>query len=379
MTYQLCVPCLFGLEGPVAAELKKLELQDVSAENGRVYFRGGAEAIARANLCLRMGERVLVELGRFEARTFDELFEKTRALPWEDLIGKDSAFPVSGHCVDSGLHSVPDCQRIIKKAVVERLKSKYRVSWFAETGELMQIRFTILKNRVSLCLDTSGASLHKRGYRPAHNLAPLRETLAAGLVELARYRGRGDFVDPFCGSGTIAIEAALTALNRAPGLNREFSAMNWRALDASVWRREKEAARDREFHGSYSILGSDIDPKAIEIAKANAERAGVGEIVRFETADATRFSRTTERGVIVTNPPYGERLLEKQEAEELYRGFGTALSGLDNWQVFVLSSHLEFERSFGREADKKRKLYNGKIPCNLYSYLKDSRKREEEP
>ena len=286
-----------------------------------------------------------------------------------DWIPKDAAFPVTGHSLNSKLFSVSDCQKIIKKAVVERLKGRYHLGWFAETGETVQIRFSIMKDQVSLCLDTSGEGLHKRGYRPAHNAAPLRETLAAAMVNLSRYRGRDDFCDPFCGSGTIPIEAALIAKNTAPGRSRHFAAMDWRTLDPGIWQREREAAAVREFHGDYRILGTDIDPKAIAIARANAERAGVSDIVRFEVADARSFDRKTERGVIVTNPPYGERIGEKEEAEDLYRAFGQAYRGLANWQLYLLSSHTEFDRCFGREADKKRKLHNGMIKCDLFMYI----------
>ena len=370
MEYQFCVPCLLGLEGPIADELKRLDIQNIRSENGRVYFTGGAPELARTNLCLRIGERVLIELGRFEARSFDELFEGTKALPWEALIPADGAFPVKGYSLNSQLFSVSDCQKIIKKAVVERLKGKYGIEWFPESGALYQIQFSIMKDTVSLCVDSSGPGLHKRGYRPAHNTAPLKETMAAALVKLSRYRGRDDFCDPFCGSGTIPIEAALIAKNRAPGLDRSFSAMNWKQIERRVWDEEREAAIAREYHGDYRIVGSDIDPKALEIARENARRAGVDDIVRFERADAMQFSRQTERGVIVTNPPYGERIMEKREAEELYRGFGKALAACPNWQLYLLSSHTEFERCFGRQADKKRKLYNGMIKCELYMYFK---------
>ena len=368
MEMRFCVPCLFGLEGLAADELRRLGMAEVAAENGRVYFSGDADALAAANLNLRTGERVLLELGSFEAASFDALFEGTRAMPWENFIPKDAAFPVTGYSLNSALASVPDCQRIIKKAVVERLKSRYGLQWFPETGESMQIRFSIMKDRASLCLDTSGEGLHKRGYRPAHNAAPLRETLAAAMVNLARYRGKGDFVDPFCGSGTIPIEAALIAKNRAPGLNRHFAAMDWRTLDPKIWERAAEQAREKEFHGEYVILGTDVDSKAVAIARKNAERAGVEDVVRFEVADAMAFDRRTERGVIVTNPPYGERIMEKQEAEALYTGFGKTLEHCPGWQLYLLSSHTEFERCFGRKADKKRKLYNGMIKCDLFMY-----------
>lgn len=370
MDYNMCVPCLLGLEGPIADELKRLNMPEVRAENGRVYFGGSDAELARANICLRIGERVLIEVGSFEAKTFDALFEGTKALPWERLIPADGAFPVKGYSLNSQLFSVSDCQKIIKKAVVERLKSKYHIDWFTETGALYQIQFSIMKDRVSLCIDTSGDGLHKRGYRPAHNAAPLKETMAAAMVTLSRYRGRDDFCDPFCGSGTIPIEAALIAKSRAPGMDRGFTAQSWKSIPRRVWEDEREAARAREFHGEYHIVGADIDPRAVAIAKENAQRAGVDDVVRFEVADAMRFDRETARGVIVTNPPYGERIMEKQEAETLYRGFGKALASCPNWQLYLLSSHTEFERCFGRTADKKRKLYNGMIKCDLYMYYK---------
>ena len=368
MDLRYCVPCLFGLEGLAADELRRLGMNGVSAENGRVYFSGTEEAAATANLCLRTGERVLIELGSFRAESFEQLFEGTRALPWERFLPKDGAFPVTGHSLNSKLASIPDCQRIIKKAVVERMKSRYRLEHFPESGAEYKIRFSIRKDLAPVFLDTSGTALHKRGYRPAHNAAPLRETLAAAMVQLARYRGRGDFAAPFCGSGTIPIEAALIAKNRAPGLNRSFAAMDWRTLDSAIWTCAKEAAIAREFHGDYAILGTDNDPKAVAIARKNAERAGVTDCVRFEVADARDFALQTERGVLVTNPPYGERILEKQEAEALYAAFGRALARVPGWQLFLLSSHADFERFFGKKADKKRKLYNGMIKCDLYMY-----------
>lgn len=370
MDFKLCVPCLLGLEGPISDELRRLDMANVTAENGRVYFTGDENAVASANINLRIGERVLVELGRFKAETFEELFQGVKAIRWEDIIPRDGSFPVKGYSLNSKLFSVSDCQKIIKKAIVERLKSVYGIEWFPETAESYQVQFSIMKDNVSICLDTSGEGLHKRGYRPAHNAAPLKETMAAAMVKLSRYRGRDDFADPFCGSGTIPIEAALIARNIAPGINRSFSAMNWRIFDRRIWAQAREAARDREFHGNYNIVGSDIDPKAIAIARENAERAGVADVIRFEVADAAAFDRRTERGVIVTNPPYGERIMEKEQAEQLYRSFGEAYRKTANWQLYLLSSHTEFERCFGRTADKKRKLYNGMIKCDLFMYLK---------
>ena len=370
MDFKLCVPCLLGLEAPIADELKRLGMANVASENGRVYFTGDESAVACANVNLRVGERVLVELGRFNAVTFEELFQGVKAIRWEDIIPRDGAFPVKGYSLNSALFSVSDCQKIIKKAIVERLRGVYGIDWFPEIAETYQVQFSIMKDNVSVCLDTSGEGLHKRGYRPAHNAAPLKETMAAAMVRLSRYRGRDDFCDPFCGSGTIPIEAALIARNIAPGLHRSFAAQSWRMIDPAVWRDAREAARAKEFHGEYNIVGSDIDPKAIAIARENADRAAVSDIVRFEVADAAVFDRKTERGVIVTNPPYGERIMEKEQAEALYRAFGAAWRRTENWQLYLLSSHTEFERCFGKTADKKRKLYNGMIKCDLFMYFK---------
>ena len=368
--FQFCVPCLFGVEGLVADELRRMNIREVRAEDGRVLFSGSLADCAAVNLSLRCGERVLMEIGSFPAKSFDALFEGTRALPWENILPRDAAFPVTGYSLDSALFSVPDCQRIIKKAVVERMKARYHLDHFPESGAEYKIRFSLRKDLASLYLDTSGTALHKRGYRPAHTEAALRETLAAAMVKLARYRGKGDFCDLFCGSGTIAIEAALAALNRAPGLYRSFAAEDWAFFDPALWQQARAAAIAAEYSGEYRIFASDIDPRAIQIARDNAVRAGVDHLIEFSVADACSFSRQTERGVIVTNPPYGERLLDRKQAEELYQGFGAAVSGLENWSLYVLSSHTEFERCFGKTADKKRKLYNGMIKCDLFMYFK---------
>ena len=369
------VPCLFGLEGLVGEELRRLKLDGVAVENGRVRFTGGWEAMAAANIRMRMGERVLLCLGSFPARSFEELFQGVRALPLEDFIPKTGKFPVKGHCLNSQLHSVPDCQAIVKKAAVERLGRHYGLSWLPETGELYQLQFSIMKDRVEIYLDTSGAGLHKRGYRAVGNDAPLRETLAAAMVELARFRGRDFFWDPFCGSGTIVIEAALTALNRAPGLNRSFSAQRWPVVPDTVWEQTREAARAAEFRGEYRILGSDNDPDSLNIAISNAKKAGIGKLIRFEEADATRRDLPAERGVIVCNPPYGERMMEQRSAQRLYQALGRHLKYADNWDKCIISSEPEFEHYFGRRADKKRKLYNGMIQCNLYQYFKGDRRK----
>ena len=370
--FRYCVPCLFGLEGLVADELRRMDLPEVRAEDGRVFFSGTLADCVRANISLRCGERVLLQLGSFPAPTFDALFEGVRALPWGSLLPKDAAFPVTGYCLNSALFSVPDCQRIVKKAVVESMKTRWKLEQFPETGAEYKIRFSIRKDQADLFLDTSGTPLHKRGYRPAHTEAALRETLAAAMVKLARYRGKGDFCDPFCGSGTIAIEAALAALNRAPGLYRSFAAENWAFVDPALWRQARAEALVAEYTGDYHITASDIDPRAVQIAQENAVRAGVEHLIDFRVADAAAFSQKTERGVIVTNPPYGERLLDVQQAEELYRRFGAALSkpGNEGWSLYLLSSDADFERCYGKPADKKRKLYNGMIKCDLYMYYK---------
>ena len=363
-----CIPCLFGLEGLCADELKRLKLDNVKAENGRVTFSGTENDIAKANINIRTGERVLLVIGETKANTFDELFEGVRAMPWEKYIPAMGAFPVKGHSLGSKLHSIPDCQKIIKKATVERLKTGHKTGTLNETAEKYQIQFAIMNDIAVLYIDTSGAGLHKRGYRPVGSAAPLRETLAAAIVKLSRYRGREQVCDPFCGSGTIPVEAALAAINRAPGLNRSFAAEDWTRLDKNIWAEAKTEAKSHEFQGDYNIWGGDIDPKCIEIAKENAKRAGVSDHIRFETADATSFHRDTENGIIMTNPPYGERVMQQSEAEDLYRQFGTATSKLNDWKMYILSSHTEFERTFGKTAVKKRKLYNGMIKCDLFMY-----------
>ena len=363
------VPTLFGLEGLCADEMRRLNIPEVRAENGRVLCSGTQEDLARLNLNLRTGERVLIVLGSFPADNFDALFEGTKALPWEQFIPKDGQFPVKGHSLNSGLHSVPTCQAMIKKAVAARLGGKYGLNTLPETGAVYQIQFSIMKDVATLMLDTSGAGLHKRGYRPRGVDAPMRETLAAAMVMLSRYRGRDPLCDPFCGSGTIPIEAALIAKNRAPGLNRNFSAQKWRALDKNIWLNAGDEAMDREFDGEYEIWGGDIDPNAVELARHNAQLAEVDDIISFEVSDATRFHWGGLRGRIVTNPPYGERIMERREAEELYRAFGKAWDKFpEGWKLYLLSSHTEFERTFGKQADKKRKLYNGMLKCDLFMY-----------
>ena len=367
----LTVPCLFGLESLVSDEMKRLNLANVRAENGRVHCDGGFADIARLNLNLRCGARVLMELGSFPTPDFEALFQGVLALPWEDYIPREGEFPVKGYTINSTLHSVPACQAIVKKASAKRLGEKYGLEQLPETGSRYQIQFAIIKGMATLYLDTSGEGLYKRGYRAQGVVAPLKETMAAALVTLSRYRGQDPFCDPFCGSGTIPIEAALIAKNRAPGLDRSFASQKWKNMDTKLWLDAADEAMDQEYHGSYDIWGGDVDPAAVELARHNAKLAGVDDCVRFEVADAGTFHRDSEYGQLVTNPPYGERLMERSEAEELYRRFGAATRDLPpKWRILVLSSHTEFERSFGRIADKKRKLYNGMIKCDVFMYGK---------
>jgi len=363
------IPCLFGLEGLVGDELRRLDMKDVQVENGRVLCKGTFTDLARLNINLRCGERVHILMGAFPARSFEALFQGVSAIAWEEFIPVNGQFPVKGHALDSMLHSIPDCQKIVKKAVVNRLGRAYGLERLPEDGAKFQIQFAIMKDQCSIYLDTSGESLHKRGYRAVGVEAPLRETLAAAMVLLSRYRGKDPFRDPFCGSGTIAIEAAYIAKNRAPGLDRSFSAQKWQCVPSKVWLEAADEAMDKEFDGKYDIWGGDIDPKAVRIAKENAAKAGVDDIVRFDVADMRKLKCQGEYGQIVTNPPYGERLLEKEEAEELYRAFGQMYRSVPpKWRVLVLTSHPEFEEFFNRKADKKRKLYNGMIKCDLYQF-----------
>ena len=368
MELQYCVPCLFGLEGLVSKELVRLGMDGVQAQDRRVFFKGDFSQMARANLNLRMGERVMILLASFEARSFEELYQGVKRIPLEQFIPKEGAFPVKGYSLNSQLHSVPDCQSIVKKAAVDRLGAHYGLSWLPETGETYHIHFSIMKDLVEVFLDTSGVGLHKRGYRQIANLAPLHETMAAAMVELARYRGKDFFWDPFCGSGTICIEAALTALNRAPGLGRGFAAQKWGCVDEQVWRNARMEALDKEFRGNYQILGTDIDPESLAIAKSNAKKAGVEKLIEFREGDATKLNVPCERGTIVTNPPYGERLMEQRSAQQLYRRFGKHIRFQDGWKVTIISSEAEFEYYYGKKADKKRKLYNGRLQCNAYMY-----------
>ncbi len=370
---KFAAPCLFGLEGICGDELRRLNIENVQVEDRRVLFTGDEYTLAKANICLRTAERIHIVLAQFEAKTFEELFQGVYHANLEDYIPKDGAFPVKGKCLDSQLMSESDCQAIVKKAAARRLGEKYGISWLPETGPVFQLQFLILRNQVSIYLDTSGAGLHKRGYRATSNDAPLRETLAAAMVQLARYRGKDYLWDPFCGSGTIPIEAALIAKNRAPGLNRQFAAQNYPWMPKEAWEQVKQEARDKEFNGKYQIMGSDNDPTCVSLSFANARKAGVSDCVTFKDGDATKMSLPTDQGLIICNPPYGQRMMELQAAQRLYGALGRHLKYADGWKKYIITSEPEFEHYFGRRADKKRKLYNGMIKCDLYMFTDNTR------
>lgn len=364
-------PCLFGVESIAAGELQRLDIKNVRAENGRVSFEGDFNTLARANICSRYLERICINVGEFEAVSFEELFENVKKLPWESFIGRTDAFPVNGYSLNSALFSIPDCQSIIKKAVVERLKSKYGISWFEETGPELKIRFSILKNRVTVMIDTSGEGLHKRGYRRKSNMAPLKETLAAAMCDTARIYPDTKLFDPFCGSGTILIEAAMMAKKMAPGLRRFFAAEKFGCVPERVWREERSRAQDSILQNiDFEAVGYDIDPEAVRLTEENAVKAGVSKYVKVYQADVRDFKAPEERCLIITNPPYGERLLDIKAAEELYAVMGRSFEAGAGRKYFVISPHDDFEKIFGRPADKRRKLYNGMIKCQLYMYFK---------
>lgn len=370
MKYTFCVPCLMGVEGLVADELKFNKFENVVAENGRVFFDGDMSECARANVNLRCGERVLMVVGKFRATTFDMLFEGVKALPWEKFIGISDAFPVKGYSIHSKLFSIPDCQRITKKAIVEKLKQKLYTNFLPETGAKMQIQFSLINDFCYVFIDTTGSPLYKRGYRLATNEAPIRETLAASMVKIARYKGREPFYDVFCGSGTIVIEAAMAAMNIAPGARRKFDAENWSFFDTNVFEDQRQTAIAKENRVKLPIYASDISYEAVHLCTENIKRAGLEGLIEVSRKDATAIDYTNFNGVLISNPPYGERLLELEDAREIYENLGVALRKAPKLKNYIISSDEKFEDYFGRKADKKRKLYNGMIKCNLFMYFK---------
>ena len=375
MKFELVATCLFGLEHLLGEEIEALGYERTNTINGRVTFIGDEEAVALANVSLRYAEHVFIKIGSFVATDFDMLFEGVRALPWFLYIGKLDAFPVKGHSIKSSLHSIPDCQAIIKKAIVKSLGAHYGMTVFPEENVKYQIEFFILNDVATLMIDTSGMPLHKRGYRPVSNAAPIRETLAAAIAAQSRPRENVLFWDPLCGSGTIAIEAAMLMKNIAPGMHRSFLAESFPFIPSHLWRDAREEARENIVKQTdFRVFASDIDKECVELTWKNALRAGVSDILRSFVIDCRNISAEGRRGTIVTNPPYGERLMTKSEAEELYRTMGRHFRSLAPWQVYIITSHPEFEKFYGCRADKIKKLYNGMIPCYLYQFFKNPNK-----
>ena len=369
--FELVAPCNFGVEAILAREIKNLGYEISKVEDGRVSFFADAEGICRSNLWLRTAERILIKAGEFEAFSFDELFEKTKSLNWCELIPKNAEFPVAkASSIRSKLFSTSDIQAIVKKAVVESMKKKYKKQWFEETGERYPIHVFLNKDKAALYLDTSGLPLHKRGYRELSNAAPIKETLAALMVLLTPWKADRAFIDPFCGSGTIPIEAAMIGLNMAPGLKRSFISDSWCWIPRVAWDKAKEEARSLiRNDAELNIQGYDIDGSALETARINAKLSGLSERIHFQKRDMKDLRSKARYGFIVTNPPYGERMSDWRSVEKLYREMGKVFSRLDTWSFYIITSHEEFERFFGRKADKKRKLYNGMMKTDLYQYF----------
>ncbi|MBS4217348.1 class I SAM-dependent RNA methyltransferase [Bacillus sp. FJAT-49711] len=368
-TYNLVATTAMGIEAIAANEVKELGY-DCTVENGKVMFKGDELAIARTNLWLRTADRVKIVVAEFNASTFDELFEKTKSIRWEDFLPVDAEFPVQGKSVKSTLFSVPDCQAIVKKAIVERLKKAYnQTNWLAETGPLFKIEVSLLKDKATLTIDTSGAGLHKRGYRIDQGDAPLKETLAAALIQLTNWHPNRILHDPFCGSGTIPIEAALIGQNIAPGFNREFLSETWPWMSEDVWNKVREEAEDlANYDQPLEISGADIDHRMVEISNNNAFEAGLGDLVTFKQMQASDFTSKKDFGVVIGNPPYGERIGDKKEVEHMYRDIGKVFQKLDTWSVYILTSHSDFEKLYGKQATKKRKLFNGFIRTDFYQF-----------
>lgn len=372
MTFELVAPCHFGLEAVLKREILNLGYEISRVEDGRVSFFAEAEGIPRANIFLRTCERVLLRIGRFPAHTFDELFEGTKALPWEEFLSEDAKFWVKkAASVNSKLYSPSDIQRIVKKAIVERLKTKYKKEWFEESGDEYPIRVFIQKDEVLITLDTSGESLHKRGYRRLASAAPLSETLAAALILLTPWKRDRILVDPFCGSGTIPIEAALIAAEIAPGMNREFLCQEWEHLiPKKAWYRAIDEAHDRIRKDVVTdIQGYDIDDRVIRVARHNAKEAGVEELIHFQRRPVSELSHPKKYGFIITNPPYGARLENEKTLPELYRTFGERFRSLDCWSAFIISAYEDTQKYFGGKATKNRKIYNGMIKTYFYQYM----------
>jgi putative N6-adenine-specific DNA methylase len=367
----LIATAAMGLEALVAKEVRDLGFDNVQVENGKVIFDSDVKGLCKANIWLRTADRVKVKVGEFKATSFEELFEKTKALPWGDYIPVNAEFPVNGRSVKSTLFSVSDCQAIVKKAVVESMKGSYKgTEWFEENGPLCRIEVALHKDIATLTLDSSGTALHKRGYRYLHSEAPIKETMAAALIMLTNWRPDLPFLDPFCGSGTIPIEAAMIGMNIAPGLNREFAAENWPWIDKKNWYEVVGEAHDvANFDLDVDIMGTDIDHKMIELSINNATEAGLEDKLSFKQMQVKDFRTKKDSGYVVGNPPYGERLNERHEVEQLYKELGEAFRPLDTWSLYIITSHPNFEKLYGKPATKKRKLYNGDLRTDFYQYF----------
>ncbi|MGN0645819.1 MAG: class I SAM-dependent RNA methyltransferase [Mogibacterium kristiansenii] len=381
MKLELIATATFGLEAVVKREIQNLGYTVIRTEDGRVTYQGDERAIVRSNLWLRTADRVYLRIGELDAKTFEELFQQIKGLPWEKWIPVDGAFPVVGTSVKSTLHSVPSCQSIIKKAIVSRLSDFYCVDRFEESGAEYRVRFSILKDHVTVMLDTSGSGLHKRGYRVRDVAAPMKETLAAALVQLSYWKDgamrpekyRNDpprmLVDTCCGSGTILIEAAMMARNIAPGLNRSFAAMKWDWIPESLWKEErKKAFQEVDYDGELLIKGFDIDERAVEAARENAEEAGVGDDIRISKMDMKKFRAEEDHGIIITNPPYGERIGDDEKIQKIYRKLADILENRPTWSLFLITTDKKLEESLGRKADRRRKLYNGRLETQYYQF-----------
>lgn len=369
----------FGLEAVTARELENLGYTDRMTENGRITFAADEAAVARCNLWLRSADRVLIKMGEFRAESFEELFEGVKKLPWDEFLPEDAEFPITGKSVKSKLFSVPDCQAITKKAIVEKMKKRYPRETFEETGAKYKIEVSLLNDIATLTIDTTGPGLNKRGYRKIAGEAPLKETLTSALINLSYWKNGRILVDPMCGSGTIPIEAALIAKNQAPGLYRNFIAESWNNFPQSAWTEARNEAKCLIRPTRKGLIsGSDIDPKNVELSLLHAKEAGVADIVSFKQADVRNFRSKESFGFIITNPPYGERLGNTREVEKLYSDLGRVFSRLDNWSYYLITSNPSFEKLFGKKADRRRKLYNGRLECQYYQYLSKEKPPKKE-
>ncbi len=368
--YRIQLTCSFGLEAVLKREAQALDFENISVSDGYVEFTGDLDDAAKANIWLRTADKVLLVIGRFQAMTFEELFDNTYALPWTEIIPKDANFLVNGKSFKSALSSVPACQSIVEKAIIKKLQTKYHIEHFPKTGAEYTIQAALLKNTVTVTLNTSGPSLHKRGYRQGQVIAPLKETMAAALIELSYWRKDRIFIDPCCGSGTIPIEAAMIGRNIAPGIMRKFAAENWDFIPSDIWKEARKCAYAAiDYDTPLNIYGFDINSHAIEISKLNAENAGVDDCIEFECVPFNKLELKGDYGVCITNPPYGERMGNLDDVERLYRDMGKLFTKNDTWSAYFITSHEGFERLYGKKADKKRKLFNGNVKTDYYQYF----------